>query len=129
MSLGIFDVADIEATRVTLAAHDGSYSSQISSSGDHAKISRVESDRVDDFVGGDVQLDTVVDLDDWIGVTDRPSVVRDEERHIFGAGLHSLDLAEFVLGFFSGDSVDGEPSLDVVDQTEELSGLFDADNI
>lgn len=33
------------------------------------------------------------------------------------------------LGLLSGDAVDGETSLHIVDQTEVLAGLFNADHI
>merc|ERR1719379_1825197 len=54
--------------------HDGSNSASVSSSGDHAKVSGVELDGIEDLAGGDVDLDGVVYLDDGVGVPDGSAV-------------------------------------------------------
>ena len=55
--------------------------------------------------------------------------MRDQEWDSALAQLHSLDLAELVLSLLSLNSVDGETTLGVVDETEVLAGLLDADDI
>ena len=45
------------------------------------------------------------------------------------AKLDALDLAELVLGLLSGDAVDGEAALGVVDEAEVLASLLDRDNV
>jgi hypothetical protein len=45
------------------------------------------------------------------------------------AELDALDLAELVLGLLSGDAVDGEATLGVVDEAEVLASLLDRDNV
>lgn len=55
--------------------------------------------------------------------------MRDQEWDSALAQLHSLDFAELVFCLLSLDTVDGETSLGVVNQTEVLAGLLDADNI
>lgn len=45
------------------------------------------------------------------------------------AKLDALDLAELVLCLLSGDAVDGETALGVVDQAEVLAGLLDGDDV
>jgi len=55
--------------------------------------------------------------------------VRDQEWDSALAQLHSLDLAQLVLGLLSLDAVDSETSLGVVDQTEVLASLVDGDDI
>lgn len=68
-------------------------------------------------------------LDGRVGVTDGASVVGDNEGNALGAELHLLDLKELVGGLLSGDAVDGEAALDVVKETEVLSGLLDGDDV
>lgn len=45
------------------------------------------------------------------------------------AKLDALDLAELVLCLLSGDAVDGETALGVVDQAEVLASLLDGDDV
>jgi len=44
-------------------------------------------------------------------------------------GVDSSDSEEFEFGFLGGDSVDSESAFGIIEKTEELVGLFDADNI
>ena len=64
VSLGILDVDNVKATGMSLTGHDGPHSASVTSSGDHAKVARVELDSVLDLAGGDVYLDRVVHLGD-----------------------------------------------------------------
>jgi hypothetical protein len=43
--------------------------------------------------------------------------------------LNSLDFAQLVLGLLAGDAVDGKATLGIVDQTEVLAGLLNANDI
>lgn len=45
------------------------------------------------------------------------------------AKLDALNLSELVLCLLSGDAVDGETALGVVDQAEVLAGLLDGDDV
>lgn len=129
MSLGILDVDNVKATGMSLTGHDGSNSASVSSSGDHAKVSGVELDGIEDLAGGDVDLDGVVHLDDGVGVPDGSAVTGVQIWDTIGASLGLPDLAQLVHGLLGGDSVNGESSLDIIDDTEVLSGLLDLDNI
>lgn len=53
----------------------------------------------------------------------------DDVRNAAGAELDTLHLAKLVLSLLSGDAVDGEAALDVVEETEVLAGLVDGDDI
>lgn len=55
--------------------------------------------------------------------------MRDQEWDSALAQLHSLDFAQLVFGLLGLDSVDGEATLGVVDETEVFAGLLDADDI
>lgn len=84
---------------------------------------------IGDLGGGNIELDGVVGLDDRIRITDGATVVRDQEWDLLGSQHSLADLAQLVLGLLDGDPVNGETSLDVVDQTELLAGLVDGDDI
>lgn len=56
---------------------------------------------IGDLGGGNVQLNGVVGLDDWIGVPDGATIVCYQEWDTLGSQLGLLDLAQLVLSFFS----------------------------
>lgn len=55
--------------------------------------------------------------------------MRDQEWDAALAKLHSLDLAELVLGLLSLNAVDGVSALGVVDEAEVLASLLEGDDI
>lgn len=55
--------------------------------------------------------------------------MRDQEWDSAFAQLNSLDLAKLVFRLLGLDSVNGETALGVVDKTEVLAGLLDADDV
>lgn len=55
--------------------------------------------------------------------------MRNQEWDTTTAELNTLDLAELVLGLLVTDTVDGEATLGVVDETEVLASLLDADDV
>lgn len=84
---------------------------------------------INDSVLLEVELDGVVDSDDWVGVSNGSSVVGNDVRNSLGAELDLSDLAELVGSLLLRDSVDGESSLDVVEDSEVLSRLLDGDGV
>lgn len=67
---GILDVDDVEASIVTLTVGDDTNTTHVTAAGDHGDDTRVELDEVGDLASGEVNLDSVVDLDGWVWVTD-----------------------------------------------------------
>ena len=55
--------------------------------------------------------------------------MRDQEWDSALAQLDSLDLSKLVFGLLGLDSVDGEATLSIVNKTEVLASLLDADDI
>jgi len=125
----VLDVDDVETTIVALTVGDDANTTHVTTTGDHADHTSVETDEVDDLASGDVNLDGVVDLDGRIRITDGSRIVRNQEWDPALAKLHLLDLAELVLSLLSLDAVDCEATLGVVDKTEVLAGLLDTDNV
>jgi len=114
---------------MSFSGHDSSNSAGVTSSSDHAKVAGVKLDGILDLARGDVDLDTVVDLDDGIGVPDGSAIGGVQVWNSVGSGLGLSDLAQLVLGLLGSDSVNSESSLHVVDDAEVLSGLLDLDDI
>lgn len=55
--------------------------------------------------------------------------MRNQEWNAALAQLDALNLAQLVLGLLFGDAVDGEAAFGVVDESEVLARLLDADDI
>jgi hypothetical protein len=125
----ILDVDDIETSDVTLTVGDDTDTASVTTSGDHGNVTDLELDELVELASLQVELDSVVDLDQGIGVTESTTIVGDNEGDALGTELNLLDLAQLVLGLLSGDTVDGETSLGVVDKTEVLTSLLDGDGI
>lgn len=94
---GVLNVDDIEWTRMTFSVDDGSDSPQVTTARDHAQVSRVKLDEVHNFVGGDIQLDGIVNLDQGVGVTDGATIVCCDEGDTFGSNLNATNFAKLVL--------------------------------
>jgi hypothetical protein len=114
---------------VSLPRNNHTRSTHVSSTGNHDNVSRLKLDVVDNLVVDQVELDGVVGLDDGVRVSDGSSVVGDEVGDTLLAELVGLDLQELVRSLFRGDSVDGESTLDVVQQSEVFTGSLDGDDV
>ena len=66
----ILDVDDVETTIVTLTVGDDTNTTHVATAGNHGDGTSVELDEVLDLASLKVDLDSVVDLDQRIGVTD-----------------------------------------------------------
>ncbi len=88
---------NIEGTRMTFSVDDGSDSPQVTTTSDHAQVARIKLDEVHDLVGGNVQLNGIVNFDQRIGVTDCAAIVCSNERDSLGANLNTTNFAELVL--------------------------------
>ena len=120
---------NVETTVVPLPRNNHTRSTHVSSTSDHDDVSGLKLDVVDNLVVDQVELDSVVGLDDRVRVSDGSSVVGDDVRDTLLAELVSLDLQELVRSLFRGDSVDGESTLDVVQQSEVFTGSLNGDDV
>ena len=125
----IADVDNVEATKVTLLTGNNTGTALVTTTSAHNKTSDFERKRVDNLVLDQVKFDGVVDLDDWVRVTDGATVMSYNEGYTLVSKLNTFDFAKLVSGFFSADSVDGKSALDVEHDTEVFAGFFDGDDI
>lgn len=126
---GILDVNDFKAALVLFTVGNGSDTAHVVSSSDIGNVSRMKLDKVNNLSGLDINLDSVVDLDEWIRVADGAPVVSNGVWDSLLPDFDVLDLAELELCFFVSDAVDSEATLDVVDETEVFASLFNGDDI
>lgn len=119
----------VEATLVLLTTDDNTSTTLVTTTGNHNVGASVELDRLEHLVVLEVELDSVVNADDGVGVTESATVVGDDEGNTLGTELHFLHLEELVGGLLGGDAVDDETALDVVEQTEVLARLLDGDDV
>jgi len=122
-------VNDIETSNVFLSVHNDTSPTHVTSTSDHDDVTGVELDIVDDFGLLNVVLDGVVDTDVGVRVTDGASVVGDDVGNSTAANSDATDFQEFVGSLLRCNAVDGETALNIVEEAEVFSGLFDRDNI
>lgn len=120
---------DIKTSNVLLPMHNDTSSAHVTSTGDHDDVACVELDKVGDFCLIDVIFDGVVDTDMGVRVTDGSAVVGNDVRDSTVADSHATDFQELIGGLLRCDTVDRETALDIIEETEVLSGFFDSDNI
>lgn len=74
---GVLDVDDVETSVVALTVGDDTDTTHVTTTSDHGDNTSVEADEVNDLAGGNVDLDSVVDLDGGVGVADaaRPNML------------------------------------------------------
>lgn len=82
---------------MTFPVYDGTYTTQVTTSSDHAKVTRVEFDKVQNFWCGNFHLDSVVYFDVGVRVADGAAIVCHQEWDTVGAGLYFPDFAKLVL--------------------------------
>lgn len=97
MTESILNVDNVEGTRVTFTVDNGSNSPQVTTASDHAQITRIELDKVHDFVGSDIQLNGIVNFNQWVGVADGTTIMGRDERDTLRSNLDTANFAELVL--------------------------------
>jgi hypothetical protein len=120
---------NIEASNMLLPMHNNTCPSHVTTTRDYYNISCIEFDEIRDLALLEVVLDRVIDIDRWVRVTDRATIVGDDVGDTLGAYCYFADLEELVGGFFGCDAVDCETTFDIVEQTEVLARFFDGDDV
>jgi len=126
---GVLDVDDIEGSWVSLSGEDSTDSADVLTADDLAHVTGIELDPVGDLVGGNIELDSVTDLAVWVWVSDGSAIVCHQVWDVVLLVEELLHSAELVASLLSGDSVNDESALGVVDESEVLVGLLEGDNI
>ena len=129
VALGILHGDNGKRTFVLFNVHKSTYSTTTVSLGDHDHGTQIELDKIRGLTGSDDDLDGIIDLDEWIWVTDSTSIMSNSKRNSLLSELDLLDFAELVLRFLFSDSVDSKSSLDVVDESKMFTSLFNGNNI
>jgi len=94
---GVLNVDNVERARVTLTVNDGTNSPQVTTTSNHAQISRVKLDEVHNFSSCNFQLNCVIDLDQRVRVANGAAIMGGKERDSLRSDLHTSNLAELVL--------------------------------
>jgi len=122
-------VNNIERSRVSFSVDDDSNSTQVTTSRAHDKGSNFEFQNLGDFSGGEIEFNAIVGLDVRVGVSNSSTVVERGIRNALDSLVDFSDSAEFELGFFCINGVDGESSLGIIQKSEVFIGFFDGDDI
>lgn len=120
---------DIKTTNVLLTVRDDTSTTHVTSTSNHHNISSVKVNEFGDFSRLKVKLESVVNLNSRVRITDGAAIVSDDMRDALGTKSDLADFEELVGGFLSCDAVDGETTFDIVKETEVLAGLFNRDGV
>merc|ERR1712008_208072 len=93
MTNGILNVHNIERTRMSFSVHDGSHTTSVATSSDHAQVSSLEFDGIHDFASVDVQPNRIIGLYNGIGVANCSAIRGVQVGNIFGSCLDFTDTA------------------------------------
>lgn len=97
MTKSILHVYDVKRSGMTFTSHDGTNSPQVTTTSNHAQVARFELDEIHDFVGGNVQLDCVVNFNQRVRIANSASIMGCDERNSLWASLNSTNLAQLIL--------------------------------
>ena len=125
----ILDMDDFKTTLMLFTMSNDTNTTHVITTSDIANISRVKLDKFSDFTSFQINLDGVVDLDQWVWVTDGTTIVSNGIWDSLGTELDLFHLGKLVLGFFFSDAMDGETTLDIIDETKVFTSLFNGDDI
>jgi len=129
VSLLVLDSNDVEGSIMPLKVDKLSNASSIVSLGYHDHGSHFELVDIRHLSCGDVDLNSIVDLDIRVRVTKGASVVGNGNRDLLGCDIHLLDATKLVLGLVLLNTVKHEASLGVEQKTEAIAGLLKLDNV
>ena len=93
----ILDVDNVKGAVVTLTVGDVTHTSQVTTSDDHDQVASVKRHNFRHLASGNIDLDCVVGLDQWVRVTDGATVVGNEVWHTLVANSKTADTAKLVL--------------------------------
>lgn len=97
MAEGVLDVDNVKGPRMALTVDDGTNSSQVTTTSDHAEVARLKLDEIHDLATFNVQLDGVINLDQGIRITDGATIMGSQEGNAFRSNLDTANLAKLVL--------------------------------
>lgn len=120
---------NIETTNVLLAVRDDTGTTHVTSASNHHNVSSVKVNKFGDFARLKIKLESVVNLNGRVRITDGATVVSDDMGDTLSTESDLADFEELVGGFLRGDAVDGETTFDVIKETEVLAGLFNRDGV
>lgn len=120
---------NVETTQVPLLVNDHTRSTHVTTASNHDDVSGLELDVVNDLVLNEVELDSVVNLDSRVRVSDGSAIVGNDVGNALGTKLMLSDLEELESSLLGGDSVNSESALNVVEKTEVLARSLNGDDI
>ena len=105
---------DVIATYVLLFVCDDTRSTHIPASCDHDDVAGVKLDEVNDLAIHQVELDRVIDADMRIRIPNGASIVSHDVWDALGAESDLANFQKLVGCLLGGDSMNGEPALDII---------------
>ncbi len=129
VSLGILDGGNVETSLVLLNVHELSNTSNVMTLGEHDHGSELGLDDIRHLTSSNIDLDGIIGLDIWVGVTNGTSIMRNGNWDLTRRNLGLQNLAELVLLLLVRDAVKYETSLDIKEETEVIAALLELNDV
>mmetsp|Transcript_39734 Transcript_39734/g.95586 ORF Transcript_39734/g.95586 Transcript_39734/m.95586 type:complete len:241 (-) Transcript_39734:64-786(-) len=129
VALPVLDGHNGKATIMLLKVDELSHTSGVVTLGDHDERSHLELVDLRHLARGNVNLNSVVDLDVGVGITQSASVVGDGDRNLLGSHVNLLDTTQLERGLFLVHAMKHKSSLGVEQQTEAIAALLELHDV
>lgn len=120
---------NVKSPNVLFSVNDDTRTTHVAAPSNHDDVARVELDKVSDFILLEVELNGIVDMDERVGVADRATIVGDNMRDATVADSDATNFEEFVFGFLRCDAMNSKSALNIVEETEVFTRLFNRNDI
>ena len=101
----IFDMVNVNSPQVLLLVEYDSHSPDVGSANTHGYVPHLKLYPVLDLPGFEVQLDSVIGFDVWMGEANSSPIVSDDIRNLVGSHEPLFDLAQLVFALLIVDLV------------------------
>lgn len=94
---GILNVTNVKRSWMSFPTDDRSNTTQISSTSNHAQVTRFKTNGIQNLCSCDFQLDGIVNFYHWVRIANSSGVMCYQKRYSFWTSLNFFNFAKFVL--------------------------------
>ena len=112
-----------------LSRDNDSNSTNVTSGSNHRKTSGLKLDEVNDLSLLQIESNRIMFPNGRIRIPNGSPIMSSNVRNLFGPNGSVSDGQDLVRGLIFRDSVENESSFDIIEQSEEVIGLLNGDDI
>ncbi|KAG1239619.1 hypothetical protein G6F68_018459 [Rhizopus microsporus] len=124
MIKSILDVNNFETTNMTFTMNQLTNTTNVTTTSNHNNITHIKLDKIFNLASFNIETNGIIRLDQRIRITNGTTVMSSNVRNTLRTNQYLLDLAQFVLGLFVGNTMNSKATFNVIDETEVFTSLF-----